>query len=442
MNNNIYNLKIGVIGVILCVILLSADCPVYILSEGKAIYIPEEYSSDDWSQDTSRYSYHRMSCTENIVVLWEKGFGNDLSTAPDLDGNPMSVDLENLKEKLDRFYHCFRDTLKFVKESSLSEKYRMMCMIQYSSEGTAYGGTYDDKIGALWVTPFRLKDPKLNVLAHELGHSFQSQIMADGQGEAWGGSGFFEMASQWMLWYVNPNWVTDENYHWQAFKENTHKSFLNIENIYRSPYILESWSEKHGLPFIAEMFREGTKEEDPILTYKRMTDISWETFSDEMFRNYQQLVNFDYTHSYNYTRQWANSFSPFLERMDKTETGWYRVKSEFYPENYGFNVIQLSVPEAGETVEVEFKGLSHNSDDVKIPYSLSGWRYGFVGVKEKDGTSIKSEIYRDKDGVAIFPVTEKLSHIWFIVMGAPTEYGKGLEDQYPYAVRVSGASVL
>ncbi len=61
----------------------------------------------------------------------------------------------------------------------------MMVMVNYSLEGTAYGGTYDDFIGALWVTPNRIQDQKLNRLAHELGHSFQLQIMADKTGEAW-----------------------------------------------------------------------------------------------------------------------------------------------------------------------------------------------------------------------------------------------------------------
>jgi len=50
-------------------------------------------------------------------------------------------------------------------------------------------------------------------------HSFQAQISCDGEGEAWGGCGFFEMTSQWMLWQVNPEWNTDEKYHWDAFHE-------------------------------------------------------------------------------------------------------------------------------------------------------------------------------------------------------------------------------
>ncbi len=32
---------------------------------------------------------------------------------------------------------------------SICDQYKMMVMVNYSLEGTAYGGTYDDFIGAL-----------------------------------------------------------------------------------------------------------------------------------------------------------------------------------------------------------------------------------------------------------------------------------------------------
>ena len=88
--------------------------------------------------------------------------------------------------KLESFYTYFYHTLQFAKQGSKCDKYRMMVMINYSLEGTAYGGDYDGQIGALWITPNRVQDEKLNCIAHELGHSFQSQITCDGQGEAWG----------------------------------------------------------------------------------------------------------------------------------------------------------------------------------------------------------------------------------------------------------------
>lgn len=199
----------------------------YPLPEGKELYRPLEFSGQDWRVDTFAYCYDRMACTENLAIFWEKGFGDDLSDPPQLEGNDMHVDLENLKTKLEYFYTYYRDKLNFVNEGSLSEKYRMMVMIQYSLEGTAYGGTYDNKIGAFWAAPNRLQDENLNTVAHELGHSFQLQMIADGS-DGWSGgagSGFYEMTSQWMLWQVNPNWMTEEQYHWDAFKQATHKAF-------------------------------------------------------------------------------------------------------------------------------------------------------------------------------------------------------------------------
>lgn len=82
-----------------------------------------------------------------------KGFGDNLSDPPQLEGHSMKVNLKNLEEKLEHFYHYFYHTLQFAKTGSKCDKYRMMVMINYSLEGTAYGGDYDGEIGALWIAP-------------------------------------------------------------------------------------------------------------------------------------------------------------------------------------------------------------------------------------------------------------------------------------------------
>ena len=179
----------------------------------KQVFLPDSIRCYDLDDDNSRWSWKRSAQTENLVFFWEKGFGHDLSNPPMLEGKPMKVDLDNLKERIESFYAYYRDTLRFTLPGSKADKYKMMVMLNYSLDGTAYGGTYDNFIGALWVAPNRIQDKKLNCMAHELGHSFQLQIPADSVGDAWGGSGFYEMTSQWMLWLVNPDWLTDENYH-------------------------------------------------------------------------------------------------------------------------------------------------------------------------------------------------------------------------------------
>ena len=416
----------------------------------KEIYIPKDLQEMDLNDPESKWSYKRMVCTENFAIFWEKGFGNDLNNPPQLEGKPMSFDLENLKEKLESFYDYFYNTLEFAKKGSKCDKYRMMVMINYSLEGTAYGGDYDGEIGALWVAPNRIQDKKLNCIAHELGHSFQSQIICDGQGEAWGGSGFFEMTSQWMLWHVNPEWVTDENYHWVAFCKDTHKAFLQLTNIYRSPYVLEYWSQKHGLTVIGDLFRQGKKGEDPAMTYKQMFNLTQEQFNEEMFDASRRIVNLDFVHAFDVTRQHAGKMTTQLQAPDAE--GWQMIALENCPENYGFNAIPLTTPQAGTIVSVDFKGQAGAKGFNAVNVDKAGWRYGFIAT-DKDGKCAYSEVGKETNGNLTYQVPEGTEKLWLVVMGAPTEYWRTKERwnseggdtesaQWPYSIKLNGTKVI
>ena len=238
-----------------CLCLITISLVSNLVYAQKKLYIPKDLQGMNLKADTSKWSLNRSIETDDLIFMWERGFGNDVSNPPQLKGHDMSFNLLNLRDRIQTFYHFFRDTLGFVTPNyqSKADHYKMMVMVNYSLDGTAYGGTYDNFIGALWVAPNRIQDTKMNCMAHELGHSFQAQIMADSIGQCWGGTGFFEMASQWMLWQVNPDWITDENYHFEAFKTLTHKAFLHMDNIYHSPYVLQWWSDLHGRQFIAEL---------------------------------------------------------------------------------------------------------------------------------------------------------------------------------------------
>ena len=373
-------------------------------AQNKKIYIPEDLRKMDLQADTSQWSLKRSIETDDLILMWERGFGHDTSNPPMLEGKPMSFNLENLKNRVQGFYHFFRDTLAFSLPGSKCDQYKMMVM--YSLDGTAYGGTYDNFIGALWVAPNRIQDEKMNCMAHELGHSFQLQIPADSVGDAWGGSGFFEMTSQWMLWQVNPNWITDENYHFEAFKQLTHKAYLHLDNIYHSPYVIQWWSDLHGRKSIAELYRQGRIGEDPVMTYKRMYGLSQDAFNREMLRGYQHLVNFDFKHARKETRQYACTFNTEVqgtgERSMKVGSG-YRPKN--FPEEYGFNAILLdSLVDIQKPVEVAVRGVSN--------------MHALTAVTT-DGESIYSDIDAEHFEV---PKGKTLKHLYLIVMGAPTEH--------------------
>lgn len=406
---------------------------------GKSVYLPAGLASNDFADPASKWSFSRMAQTENVVLFWADGFGANPAKAPDLDGHNMKVDINNLLARLEQFFRFFYSDLAWVKPGSNADSLKMMAMLDYSLEGTAYGGDYDGQIGALWITPNRVQDDKLNCIAHELGHSFQSQITCDGEGMAWGGHGIFEMASQWMLWQVNPDWPTDEKYHLDAFRNLTHKAFLHIDNIYHSPYVLECWGELHGPGFIAELFRQGRTDEDPVMTYKRMCSMGQEQFNDEMFRQQSRFVNWDFDRTRANMRPYANQWSTPLEPVGRNR---YRVPAAVAPENYGFNFIELTTPAPGTGVTVDFKGETALKGYNNVNPSKAGWRYGFIAV-DADGNTVYGPMHSGRTGRLIYtaPESAPLQHLWLMVMGAPTEYWRNVDGpenpgdaQWPYTL--------
>ena len=407
-----------------CLCLITISLVSNLVYAQKKLYIPKDLQGMNLKADTSKWSLNRSIETDDLIFMWERGFGNDVSNPPQLKGHDMSFNLLNLRDRIQTFYHFFRYTLGFVTPNyqSKADQYKMMVMVNYSLDGTAYGGTYDNFIGALWVAPNRIQDTKMNCMAHELGHSFQAQIMADSIGQCWGGTGFFEMASQWMLWQVNPDWITDENYHFEAFKTLTHKAFLHMDNIYHSPYVLQWWSDLHGRQFIAELFRQGVIGEDPVMTYKRMNGLSQSAFCDEIFRGYQHLVNFDFTHAYKETRQYAATFNTELETCSN---GWLRPKS--LPEGYGFNAIKLD------------DRINLNSPIFHLHLRGNQLRYGFVGI-----TTNGESIYSDVNATSFTSNGQPLKHLYLIIMGAPEHHADVMTHgntpeykQYPYEFQVT-----
>lgn len=420
---------------------VDTDIPV-VVEAGKGIYIPKDLRGMDLNDPESKWSFSRMVSTPDVAVFWAPEFGQDISKAPDLDGHDMKVDLANLLARLQHFYDFFYNDLRFVKEGTKADRYKMMVMLDYSLEGTAYGGDYDGQIGALWIAPNRVQDENLNCIAHELGHSFQLQISCDGEGDGWGGSGFYEMTSQWMLWQVNPLWQKDERFHLDAFADLTHKAFLHIENIYHSPYVLELWGERHGVPFIAELFRQGKVGEDPVMTYKKLTGMDQKAFNDEMWNNYARLVNWDIDRVRDVTREYTDIWHTDLVDAGG---GWKRISPENAPENYGFNVIPVDVPEAGMSVTVDFRGEAGRKGYYTKNKDKAGWRYGLVAV-DADGKEIYGEMESAKNGKVSFtaPSDRKIEKLWLVVMGAPTEHWRNVDGpdnpgdaQWPYSIRIN-----
>lgn len=368
--------------------ILKYDAP-----RGKEIYIPQDLQDNNFIMADSKWSFARCAYTDDVIVFWEKPFGYDLSKAPDLDGHNMKVDLQNLLTRIQSFYDFYKNDLKFIRPGSNADKYRMMVMLNYSLEGTAYGGDYDGVIGALWIAPNRVQDQKLNCIAHELGHSFQSMISCDHQGKGGMAGGFFEMASQWMLWNVNPEWPTDENYHWKAFIDHANLRFLDGENIYHSPYLLEYWSMKHGLPVIADVFREGERGEDPASTYMRMFNLTNEDFAKEAVDCYSRLLTFDF---------------PGKHEMNKKYAG--ELMNDKPLQVFGANVIKLSHQafQGKKKAKIKFTGSSKED----------GYAYRLVAVNDK-AEATYGEICTKQKGTVSVNIPADTKDVYFVVTAYP-----------------------
>ena len=410
----------------------------YKLPEGKAIYIPEELRDNDFTSKDSEWSYYRMACTANVVCFWQKGFGDDLSKAPDLEGHKMTVDLQNLLARVEYFYNVYRDMMEFTLPGSNADKYRMMVMLNYSLEGTAYGGSYDNVIGALWISPNRVQDKTLNCIAHELGHSFQIQISCDGLSTG-GGGGIFETCSQWQLWNVNPKWTTDENYHWEAFKKLIHLSLFNSENMYHAPFVLEYWSMLHGLTFMADMFRGGERGEDFTQTYMRMYNVDVDKMGDELLDCYGRLITFDFPDKQKESIRYS---CEMLSEMEDAGNGWLKPKNA--PQTYGFNVDEITLPAVGQTTKIQFQALSDKEN--------IGYRYGLVAVDQNNHATY-FEPNSARKATLKYTNPGNIKKLYLVVVGCPTkEYkpesfgwgrrrgGQQQEEQqgpttYPYQIK-------
>ena len=83
----------------------------------------------------------------------------------------------------------------------------------------------------------------------------------------------------------------------------------------------------------------------------------------------------------------------------------------------------------------------------------AGWRYGFVGVTAT-GQTIRGKVHKNRKGKVSFktPKDQPLSHLWFIVMGAPAEHRMNpgwnpqgpqpTDAQWPYKIKVKGTEIL
>jgi hypothetical protein len=423
----------------------------------KQVYIPRFITNTgmDLNDPNSQWCYSRSMETKNIVVFWEPGFGNNPSTA----ATTYRVNMDDLLEAAEKSYSVYLDSLKFaIKGSSVTDDYKLMIFLLYTTKWEASGSGQDNKVGTLHVNSdaARLKD----VVAHEIGHCFEYITGCDTQGgyqygfgpNASGGNGFWEQCAQWMAYKVYPEMkftIGDFN----DYVKNNHLHIIHETPRYANYFVQDYWTYKRGKDFMGRLWRESRKPEDPIETYKRINSISQTQFNDEMYEHAALLTTWDIPKIKDYGKNYINR--RIQVKMNTTEDNYWKIDPSVCIENYGYNSIKLNVPSQQTEVKVNFKGLVGTSSYRAFNTNQGGWRYGFVALLE-NGTRVYSDMAtanvtngNNPETTLSFTSPDNCTNLWLVVSGAPQTHWKHAwdddnsnDEHWPYQVKFENTNLL
>ena len=421
---------------------------------GLKIYIPKEFASTGFESNANKWSYKRSKESEHFILFWESGYG-DLSPADSKVAEEYRVDIDNLLKKAEEFYKLNVEQLKFaVKGANTSklETYKMMIFLHHTKDWMAYGGGYDDVIGALWISPNTCQ-PVGATIAHEIGHSFQYQVRCDlgaNHGFRYGfgstdGNGFWEQTAQWQAMQSYPDEIFT-SHHFPVYIDNHHRHQIHEDYRYANYFIHYYWVNKHTDKIISRIWRESVRPEDPIQAYMRLTNINTQQVNAEIYDMASKFATWDL----DALRARGKDFiGRQTNKFDIQADGSLRIKYEQCLGTTGFNIIRLDVPKSQQEVKVDFEGIVNTVGYNTVQNAnRAGWRYGFVALLQS-GERVYSPMYEAIKASKTFVVPAQCEKLFFIVTGAPNSYmahswddNERNDDQWPYQIKVTGTDVV
>ncbi|MCR5851520.1 MAG: DUF4859 domain-containing protein [Bacteroidaceae bacterium] len=466
----------------------------------KTVYIPNEWKNP-WPSDSllykesdpdNKYTWSKSRSVEsdNIIVFWDKGYG---TKKPSESPSAYKVDEQDLLQKCEAFYDLEINKLGFADPmtSNLS-KYKIMVLLNHTTDWVCYGGGYDYQISALWIGPSACK-PVGHSVAHEVGHSFQYMCFSehgghkDSQTDNTGfhlpcgnGQTIWEQTAQWQAAQSYPSEMFNQSIsvfrksHNLAFSHEWHRYQSYWLHYYLSEYyddittVAQVWNQ----PMTGQTSGNGTDFNQALMRLKNLN-------AKILFRLYYDYAARCATWDFDACRSYGKSFVGDLDYrcVALGDTVW-QVALASAPQASGFNIIPLAVPEEGTMVTTRFTALpaasglaegdpaemmNGDAQWVKTTrttyirpsnYAKRGFRLGYVALLD-DGT--RQYIQQDSlycKGTAettcevSMTVPADTKQLWLVVLPAPTTYvahkwddNANNDDQWPYRFSLQGTTL-
>lgn len=465
----------------------------------KTIYIPNEWRTT--RTDTLLYAEEDPDCkytwsktrskeTDNVIVFWDKFYGDK---APNqlAKTNALYVDIDDLLQKAEAFYDLECRELGFVNpETSNLSKYKVMILMNHTTDWVCYGGGYDYQVSALWLSPSTCH-PVGHSVAHEVGHSFHYMCYAESSnhgaksntqtgfhGAVGNGSVTWEQTAQWQANQSYPELMFDQSIN--VFRNSHNLAFTHEWHRYQSYWFFYYLCQMTGKrTAVADVWNYNVT---TVLDFNQvlMRQQGWKTA--DLYRHYYEYAarcaTWDFDACVPYRTPYIGDFH---YAAVLTDDHTYQVAYESVPQSTGFNVIPLQVPTAGTEIRTTFVSLRPNSTtplatgdpglylngntqwakSERTKYystgapSYKGFRLGYVALMQ-DGTrqyfhqdSVYCERTSTDSALVSMTVPEGVERLWMIVSPAPTKYYQHLwdenplanDDAWPYTVTFEGTDI-
>ena len=460
----------------------------------KTVYIPDEWKNSSTlykeSDPDNAYTWSKSRSVEsdNVIVFWDNGYG---SQKPSEVSGSYYVDENALLSKCEEFYQLEIGQLGFVDgaTSNLS-KYKVMVLMNHTTDWVCYGGGYDFEVSALWLSPSTCK-PIGFAVAHEVGHSFHYMCYAEAANHnhtssSTIGTGFhLPVGSGQTIWEQTAQWQAAQSYPAEMFSQSigifrkSHNlAFTHEWHRYQS-YWLHYYLCQHynDITTVAQVWNQpmtGASDFNQALMALKSLSVG------DLFRLYYDYAARCATWDFDACASYRSSYiGDFQYRCTRTAAQTYQVAMASTPESTGFNIIPLAVPASGTTLTTHFTALANGAllteaDPVRMLNSSSGFtqhnntnylnntiasqrafRLGYVALMSDGTRRYFSEDRLYCEGTAettedvTMTVPDGVSKLWLVVVPAPKQYVKHLwddnpqnDEQWPYRFQLDGTDLL